>query len=79
MRPAIVIPQLKPAPPVDKALIEANVAALHKEINERLDRERGGTPQEWYARQREEVRQRKEAEAAAKAAAGEAGEGPGKT
>jgi hypothetical protein len=68
-RPAIVIPQLEPKPPIDKTFIERRVAEMEKEFNERMDRERGGTPQEWYARQREEVRQRKEAEAAAKAAA----------
>jgi hypothetical protein len=69
-RPAIVIPQLEPIPPVDQALMDQMVAAARKEINDRLDRERGGTPQEWYARQREEVRQR---EAAARAAAEQAG------
>jgi hypothetical protein len=65
-RPAIVIPQLMPKPPVDQAFMENEVAAVHAKINTRLDRERGGTPQEWYSRQREEVRQRKEAEVAAR-------------
>src|ERR1019366_1715755 len=70
-RPAIVVPRLEPKPPVDKELMEQMVAAARKEINDRLDRERGGTPQEWYARQREAVRQRDAAAAAAKAAAGD--------
>jgi hypothetical protein len=62
-RPAVVVPVLVPKPPVDRAFIQNEVAAVHAEINARLDRERGGTPQEWYIRQREEVRARKEAEA----------------
>jgi hypothetical protein len=69
MRPAIVLPRLEPHPPLDKSIMEARIAALHKEINERLDRERGGTPQEWYARQREAVRLKEAAAAAARAAA----------
>jgi hypothetical protein len=67
MRPAIVVPQLQPHPPVDKVLMEARIAALHQEINERLDRQSLGTPQEWYAREREEVRLRDEAAARARA------------
>ena len=47
--------------------MEARIAALHQEINERLDRQSLGTPQEWYAREREEVRLRDEAAARARA------------
>jgi hypothetical protein len=31
--------------------MEQRVAAIHREIGERLDRERGGTPQERYVRE----------------------------
>jgi hypothetical protein len=58
MRPAVVVPSLHQSTPMDKEFQERTLAMVHAALNEQLDRERGGTPQEWYARQREEVRQR---------------------
>jgi hypothetical protein len=63
MRPAVVVPALHQSAPVDKEFQERTLAMVHAALNEHLDRERGGTPQEWYARQREEVRQREDMQA----------------
>lgn len=56
LRAAIVVPKIVPPSPEDKALHDARVAETRREINERMDLLSKGTPQEWYAREREMVR-----------------------
>ncbi len=72
MRPAIVIPPLEPVPDEERARRRAEVEAYTQALNDQWDRERGGTPQEWYARQREEARLIEEAQERARAERGEA-------
>lgn len=77
MRPAVVVPSLQQSAPRDTAFEVRTLAMVHAALNEHLDRERGGTPQEWYARQREEVRRRDARAAALDAAAEEGGAATG--
>jgi len=72
LRPAIVVPTLVPYPAEDREAAVLQIVETRRAINERLDQLTKGTPQEWYAREREMVRLKEAAEAAEK-------DGPGIT
>lgn len=75
MRPAIVIPRLVPVPDEERAALSAEIEAYTQALNDQWDRERSGTPREWYARQREEAKRIEEAEKRARAEPGPGTEG----
>jgi hypothetical protein len=75
MRPAIVVPRLEPLPDEERARHRAEVEAYVQALDAQWDRERGGTPQEWYAREREAARLKEAAEERARAERGDSPEG----
>ena len=59
-RPAFVIPKLAPNEPVNPEILAALVNTAREEINRQLDIMHGGTPEEWYARDRQVAQMRAE-------------------